>query len=238
MDRITGKVVAWWSYCRQPICEVCKHRRSNLMTAMLFNQMGGRSCWHLTLTMQHGDGRLRPQVRRLFDAFTELRALAAWRHQIVGGARFLDVTHNSHRQTWGPHLHIVAEAKRINLMPIKSKWSKITGDSDQTVCRPIPEHRKDQLVLAKYVTKPPFESFAEDENLLMEYQRAMKNLKPARGFGEWHRLKLTPRGRYRGSTVEHVTTDGDHESAAFDAMVRSEAAAIMANCDNPIPIWP
>src|SRR5688572_21671329 len=47
-DKETGRVVTFWSYCRRALCTECRVRRTNLMMAMLFDQIMGRPCWHVT----------------------------------------------------------------------------------------------------------------------------------------------------------------------------------------------
>jgi hypothetical protein len=166
-----------------------------LMTAMLFDHIQSRRCWHIILTIRHGHGPLGPQLRHLFDCFISLRSKSCWTTQIVGGARFLDVTFNSIKHLWGPHLHVLAEAIEINTTSISKTWMRLTGGSHQVKCRLVSNTRKDRLGTCQYITKPPFESFAHDEGLVHEYQLAIKCGKPARGFGTWHKLKLLPRRR-------------------------------------------
>ena len=84
-DPDTGEKGFFNSYCRKATCPTCKVRRTNLMTAQLYDHMKGRSCWHLTLTIRHKPSPLRPLVTGIHEAFKELRASAVWRNQIVGG---------------------------------------------------------------------------------------------------------------------------------------------------------
>lgn len=182
-------------YCRKATCPTCKERRTDLMTAVLYDYIKGRSCWHMTLTVRHKPSPLRPLVTGIHEAFKELRESACWHNQIIGGARFFELTHDVETGTWGPHIHALVEAAAIDFMPIKARWLKLTEDGFQTHRRRIEDTHDGRLNAIYYVTQPPFETFVDDRLAMAEYRMAMKRLNPARAFGDWHNLKLLPRDR-------------------------------------------
>jgi hypothetical protein len=105
IDDETGKRIRYPSYCRKGTCPVCKKRRQRLMAYVLIKQMETTACWHLTLTKRHEISTLRRSTKRLLRDFGRLRESAFWTRMTNGGARFIHVTYDRERLTWGPHLH-------------------------------------------------------------------------------------------------------------------------------------
>lgn len=184
-----GEPVITCNHCRDRLCQPCQvARRARLVEAILFAVAGAESRIRFyTFTLKHNDTPLTAQLDRLYLAFRTLRRQAIWRHNITGGAFFLEVKVGDDNR-YHPHLHVLAEGVWIDQRELAQAWHGITGDSFIVDVRPCPDPRKRALYVTKYATKPADSSVIRNPAKLDEFIIAIKGRRLFQPFGKWRAL--------------------------------------------------
>jgi hypothetical protein len=191
-------------------------------------QQTKRKLMFITLTVRgKPSDRLSSMLDRLKNAWKELRRMTGWKNHIAGGVIMTEIkwsaTSGGH---WHPHYHIIAEGKWLDEKWLRDAWQLLTRDSKECDVSRIDEPGKALSYVTKYASKPLDSSFTMKSHLLDEAMHAMKGVRLAACFGEWHGTPLLEKVQDDDET-ECLTTwcyEGTTDDLAIRA-ARGEAKA-------------
>src|SRR5690606_37446055 len=103
----------------------------------LLSRIQVSDCFHVIVTLQRHHEPLHSALNRLLTSFVKLRRRACWQRCVVGGVRFVHVAADLEAGTWGPHLHLIAEARFDVGKAATEAWAAITGASEGIWCRQV-----------------------------------------------------------------------------------------------------
>lgn len=179
-------------WCRSPDCEECEERKSWPIKRTLRDRTRGiQNLLAITLTVPTSDDPLDMQIKRLLKNVRDLLKLPAWKASIAGGVYSFDITYDPMRQTWHPHLHILAEGDLLNVTDIQHDWLMLTG-GDQRTFNPIHDQQY-WHAQTQYVAKSPYAELFKHPEALRECIRARRGCQLKRTFGSFRGTPLTPR---------------------------------------------
>ncbi|MHA7881568.1 MAG: protein rep [Saccharospirillum sp.] len=112
-DPLTSRIITKGNFCRHRLCPICQWRRSCKYTAIfhkLFDNypyLNGQHWIYLTLTQQNCHvTELRAALERMSFGFQRLRRQAFWDKNVLGAARFTEVTQQASDKAYAhPHYH-------------------------------------------------------------------------------------------------------------------------------------
>lgn len=178
-------------YCHDRWCVPCSRLRQLTIRRNLSERLGDHPHRFLTLTIRHGSEPLSFLIDKLYAGFRRLRQRALWKDNVVGGASFLELTYNSDRGSWHPHLHCVLEGSYLHRPALVKLWESCTGGSTGVHIRLI-RHREHIIdYVSKYVTKPLSSKALRSPGLALEAISCLKNRRMLITFGTWRAWKLT-----------------------------------------------
>ena len=102
------------NFCRERMCPMCQWRRSiklGCQADKIYRALsdGGYKHIFITLTVRNCLwSELNSEVDKLLDDFARLKRGKLWKGAIVGYYRALEITYNSDKGTYHPHIHILA----------------------------------------------------------------------------------------------------------------------------------
>ncbi len=179
-------------WCRSSECEMCEERKSWPIKKTLRERTRGKqNLLAITLTVPTSDDPLDMQIKRLLRNVRDLMKLPPWKGSIDGGAYSFDITYDPIRQTWHPHLHLLAEGHLLNVPDIQRDWWTLT-EGDQCTFNPIHD-QKYWNAQTKYVAKSPYLELFPYPAALRECIRARRGCQLKRTFGSFRGTPLTPR---------------------------------------------
>lgn len=185
----TGKlsVTAW--RCRSRLCPLCQ--RLTLLSirdkiADAVKQMD--SPRFITLTLQHEQGDLQSQVKKLVKSFAKLRRSKRWKHYVTGGVYTIEINWNAKTKTWHPHLHIIANGTYYPQPMLSADWLKTTGNSQIVDIRAMHDRAKAVTYITSYITKSWKTQPLEVEQLI-EWVATVKHQRMWSRFGSIHAAK-------------------------------------------------
>ena len=179
------------SSCRDRYCLPCSQDRSRILADNILEVLDGKPARFATLTLRHTQDPLRDQLDRLYHCFGKLRASAAWKKHVLGGAAFLECKWIESTQTCHPHLHVVMHGIYFDKALLKATWYRVTGDSYITDIRMIHDAPHVAAYVTKYVSKPFDNTFVNRPALLDEHVQAMHRRRLCLTFGTWRGVSLT-----------------------------------------------
>jgi len=177
-------------HCHDRFCVPCASSRQAVIRRNLDHYLPLRPHRFLTLTIRNTDQPLAPLITRLYKAFSRLRARRFWRDRVRGGAAFLEVTYNTDRATWNPHLHCMLDGKYMDLQQLSKTWLAVTGDSQNVKIALIRDPRHVTNYITKYATKPLPPNVTRDPAALDECLTALARRRTILTFGTWKRWRL------------------------------------------------
>jgi len=102
------------NFCRERLCPLCQWRRSiklGWQADQIYRKLNEEGYKHIfvTLTLRNCAGsELNRTTDLLLSAFSRLKRSKLWKDAIVGSYRALEITYNSEKDSYHPHLHILA----------------------------------------------------------------------------------------------------------------------------------
>ena len=162
--------VSWC--CRHRLCGVCAVRRSRktgkqALDAFAYlkeqGQLDGVRLALLTLTQRNVPAAdLGAELDKLLAALASIRHTADARRFLVGSARNIEVTYNTARRTFHPHVHLIlilspdAPEEMTNFLYWRDLWRKLMNLSYDPICdiRPITDTEGAVCEVSKYCIKP------------------------------------------------------------------------------------
>lgn len=177
-------------HCHDRFCVPCGGQRQATIRRNLDHLLKHEPHRFLTLTIRHDRESLPVLLARLYKAFRLLRQRTLWKERVRGGVAFLELTYNSERGDWNPHLHCMLEGLYIDLQDLVQLWLACTGDSRNVKIKLVSDRHVVTNYITKYTTKPLPASIVEDPDALKEAIRALIGKRMIVTFGTWRNWKL------------------------------------------------
>lgn len=211
--------------CGDRWCLPCTRARSRRLASEIAALTAGEPCRMVTLTIRTDTLTLTQALDKLYGAYSRLQRTQLWRKTVTAAIAILEITRNATRNTWHPHLHVLAQGRFIPHQELKAAWYRTTGDSSIVDIRLVREARKIREYVTKYCSKPLDASWQANPDLLQEAMRALHG----------RRLVITT-GAFRGSAgrdkrqraeaqEDRSSNHGDWRPVASLAAVLQGAAA-------------
>lgn len=236
-----SKEVIWrGSRCEDRFCIPCGQARSRQIAECLRKKVEEQRTMFITLTVRGGPkDLLETQLKKLTDAWKQLKRSPVWKEHVAGGAIMLEVkwsvTSGGH---WHPHYHLLCHGKWLNQDRLRATWFSITGDSDQCDVQPVVETAKAIGYVTKYASKCVDSSFVMRPKRLAEAIHALRGRRLCACFGSWFgtplREKLEPEDAtkvltgwmYLGTQrdLEYRSGNGDKEARIILGEVERQRA--------------
>ncbi len=188
VHRKSGHVKIASNACRLRWCPICSrgkvYRISENVTTWLKSLKTPK---FLTLTLRHSNNPLSEQVEKLYSSFLRLRRNTTVKKSLRGGVWFFQITYNSDRKQWHPHLHVAIDSDYIAHSYLSSLWNQITGDSKVVDIRTIKDKSEAAKYIGRYVSRPMnIQSLDSDSRLelffSLEGRRFYGSFGNARGY--------------------------------------------------------
>ena len=133
IDEETGQITEA-NFCKQRLCPVCNYRRSTMLWHKVSNVISDIQNEKLliTLTVKNCTGdNLKATIDGILESFHRLTSRRMWKRNIVGFIRGLEITYNSQKDTFHPHIHILAVASEnyfkedyIDVHTLRKWWTE------------------------------------------------------------------------------------------------------------------
>lgn len=190
---VDGRAIPSLARCRDRICPLCSRTRgfeaAERATELIKDMNAPR---FLTLTLKHNQDDLLSQIDRLMNHFRELRKSDLWKSKCTGGIYTLELTRNTKKSEWHPHLHIVFDGKFMPHSSLKELWERITGDSNIIHLKAVTDRRNAAYYIAEYVAKCiGIEKWHRDH--VCEFATALHGRRLINTIGNLHGKKLDPK---------------------------------------------
>jgi len=151
----TGRVRLASKQCRLRWCFHCAEARQQFVTSAVMPWfMTIRRPKLLTLTLKHNQKPLEEQIAFLYKCFTKLRGRKILKDACRGGVWLFQITFNSKRQEWHPHIHALIDSDFVNNNDLKQVWKKITQGSTIIHIRCVDDPEKTLKHNARYAARP------------------------------------------------------------------------------------
>lgn len=140
----------------------------------------------ITLTTGHDSRPLCEQIDSLYDSFRRLRSSKIWKTNKPKGFAVLEITRNTDRNEWHPHLHLLAETPYMPHATLKNAWTTATRGSASIVdIRRVNRQSVEryQHYLTDYLTKPATTEILNHTALLTEWIDGLSHRKVLIRFG-------------------------------------------------------
>lgn len=186
----TGRIRLSANHCHHRFCLACGQSRSKLIARNLVKHIDGRPTRFITLTLKHRDEPLKEQITRLMRCFRNLRSTALWKHNVKGGAAFVEVKRSKNGKFWHPHLHVLSEGSFIEQRKLSAQWLLTTGDSSIVDIRFVREASYIANYVAKYASKPLDLTIFGEDDWLDESIMALHGRRLCTTFGGWRGVEL------------------------------------------------
>ena len=102
------------NFCRERLCPVCQWRRSiklGIQADQIYRMLTGAGYKHIfiTLTVKNCIAEeLGNTVNHIIESFGRLKRSKMWEAAIAGSYRALEITYNEEKNTYHPHIHVLA----------------------------------------------------------------------------------------------------------------------------------
>lgn len=140
----------------------------------------------ITLTTGHDSRPLCEQIDGLYASFRRLRTSRIWKDSKPKGYAVLEITHNTDRNEWHPHLHLLAETPYMPHAALREAWTAATkGTASIVDIRRVNRHSVEryQHYLTDYLTKPATAEILDSKPLLTEWIDGLTHRKILIRFG-------------------------------------------------------
>lgn len=177
--------------CKDRWCDACAAERRRTICRNLRESLPSGRLRLLTLTLRSSDTPLAGQVDRIYHSFRRLRRSSTIKKYITGGISFLELTYNTERQQWHPHLHVICTGTFIPQNVVREAWHKITGDSWIVDVRMIRDSDHAANYVAKYASKAISPGIWTRDDIFLEAMTTLEGRKLFCTFGILSKLKLS-----------------------------------------------
>jgi len=155
-------------YCQHRLCPICQPRRARKLALEATTVVGylrasgaltGVGMHLLTLTQRNvEDGKLDTEIDRMLKSLGQLLDKRAWRRDIVGAARNIEITRNYAQSTWHPHIHMIVMIREGSPLTGADYWRtnwQSTMELDYTPIIDVRPVEDDGAIyeVSKYVAK-------------------------------------------------------------------------------------
>ena len=209
--------------CKSRLCPLCgrararrlMHRLSAIVKAMDAPR-------RITLTIAHSDRPLRDQILHLTTSFHAVRRTLDWKKHVVGGVYVIEITWNTDRQQWHPHIHAIIDGTYLPHAKLKAAWHAATADSWIVDIRRCDSERAAVRYLTDYLTKSQDASKIAD-HLLPEWATQLHGMRLAQTFGKSHGIRPDDEFEYVSRGYRTITG----LNALFSEARRGDAEAVV-----------
>lgn len=156
----------------------------------------------IELTLRHKQASLAAEVKRLMEAFRELRKSAFWKSTVLGGIAVLEVTINAATRLWHPHLHLIVDGGFLPQKKLSAEWKIATGDSDVVWIQAVNDRTKTAKYVSKYLAKS-VNPTSLTEREIREYASSLHGKRLIFTFGKVAKIvpEASPAGEKKGGFV-------------------------------------
>lgn len=137
----------WCPMCQQTKRTIIAHGVSKWVVA-------AGSPKFMTLTLRSTDEPLQFQLKKLYDAFRKFRRRVFPGKLIRGGFWFFQVTWNTSRMQWHPHIHCLIDSEFLPQRRLSKAWVLVSGGSSIVDIRAVKDAVKAAQYVARYATAP------------------------------------------------------------------------------------
>jgi len=155
LDRTSGMLKVMANGCRSRWCPMCAAQKAKFARESV--QQWVESLYmprFLTLTMEHCEDDLLPQIEHLQDSFRRLRQRAFWKDKVDGGIWFLQVHRSRNDGCWHPHLHVLLEGKYIEQGELSDLWKLVSYGSYVLKIKSVHDVGRAAKYVARYSARP------------------------------------------------------------------------------------
>lgn len=193
VHRESKKVRVASNRCNLRWCPMCQQTKRVIIAA-------GVSKWvttatspkFLTLTLKSSDNPLEYQLKTLYDSFRLFRRRKFPASLIRGGFWFFQVTWNTKRMQWHPHIHCLIDSGFLPQRRLSKAWLSASGGSSIVDIRAVTDAVKSAQYVARYATAPAsLLSFRPDQGQLII--RALTDQRIVGSWGSARGVPLSPR---------------------------------------------
>lgn len=153
------------NFCKQRLCPICNYRRSTMLwhkVKEITKQIDNEFIF-ITLTVKNCEGiKLKENINKILESFHRITSRKTWKKNFVGYIRGLEITYNAEKDTFHPHLHILAVASEnyfkenyVDVHTLRSWWTE-SAKLDyyvQVDIRKVKEKDKAIAEVVKYAVK-------------------------------------------------------------------------------------
>lgn len=185
-----GRVSLSLGRCRDRLCPFCMRHRSRECSQKLTRHIVAmKRPRHVVLTLRSCSLPLKDQLDELAEAWRRLRRHTDWKSHVSGGVYAVEVTRNTLRSQWHPHLHVVYDGDYYPQDMLAAAWEQATGDSRVVWVTAVHDGQRAANYIAKYVTKG-VEADLEEADVIIELAEAMAGRRMLHTFGTCHNANI------------------------------------------------
>lgn len=233
LNRVDSTVKVMSNGCRERWCPMCAGQKKKFASESVQQWIEAlEKPRFLTLTMEHEEGKLLPQIEFLQDSFRRLRQRVYWKNHVFGGVWFLQIHRSKHDGCWHPHLHILLEGKYMEKEDLSDLWQLVTFGSYIIKLKRVHDVERAAKYVARYSARPAVLSEMPLADR-MEIIRALKGKRMCGTFGTAKVVTLTPPKIESDADWVHV---GFYDTLVKDAWTDRAAREILLNWCHEYPI--
>lgn len=194
-DPFDGSFVLRSETCKLRICPACRRKYRYAAIARirdLLQDLKPKTWQFITLTVRHTRAPLKIQLDHLKASFRRLRQRNTWKSSCTHGYAVLEITHNSTKDEWHPHLHIIVRCRYIDWRKLRTDWIAVTNGSSVIDCGYVRSSPAACDYVAKYLAKPPLLTTLPNLSRIRDYYDAIQNVRFLMPFGRPPRFQNPP----------------------------------------------
>ena len=155
VHRETGRVRVLSSACRDRWCVFCAKARASEVSEQIIDWLNRvKNPRFLTLTLKSSSAPLADQIDNLYRCFRLFRKLKEVRSTIKAGIWFFQITYNTERQQFHPHLHCCIIGKYREKAWYSTLWNQVTKGSFIVDIHAVTNNREAATYIGRYVARP------------------------------------------------------------------------------------
>ena len=236
-DPTTGELAQSQARCKHRLCPRCNAIRSQQLTKAIEGHLEKlNSPRMLTLTPQHTNQSLRDQIEHLYESYKRLRRSKAYQLKIKGGVAVFEVTYNSARAEWHPHLHVLVDGDYWKQSDIKEACRIASNGSEIVHIKMIHDRSKAGHYVAKYVGKIG-DVNGIPTHKIPELAEALHGLRMVQTSGSLYGSTNNKKQEKRSEPLEFVAPLGPVANAANSGEIRPrrilKALQLASKCKCP-----
>lgn len=188
--------------CKCRLCPLCGKARSRAVFLRILRLVATFDApKFLTLTPRSNCKSLTDQIADIKRAFANLRRHPDWKHRVAGGLYTLEITYNSKRRQWHPHLHCIIDSCYFPQSTLAYMWSRVANGASIVDIRSCNSRTNIAKYIAGYVSKSSdISKFPEARRI--QYAVETAGLRFVQTFGAAH--KANP------DNSDEYSDDGEH----------------------------